>query len=202
MKKFLPFLFCLFLSAQIAQAAVMATGVPLGNGNGNIAGPGSSTDGFLPQWSGATGTALATGLPVGLTGNSTVVKTTSGGLLTPSIIPASQAWAPSTPAISTATFTPDFSASNNFNVVLVHAACPCTLANPTSPTAGQFGVIAIAQSSTGSDTIGTWGSQYSYVGGTASITLSTGASAIDYFPYYVKDSTHIILEPIVKGPTH
>lgn len=113
-----------------------------------------------------------------------------------------QAVTPSTPAISTATFTPDFTASTNFNVVLVHASCPCTIANPTSPVAGQSGVITVTQSATGSDTIGTWGSQYQYVGGTSTITLSTGANVTDLFPYYVVDSTHITLGTSIKGAAH
>ena len=56
-------------------------------GSGNVSGPGSSTSGYIPQWSGTTGTSLSTGLPVGMTGNSTIVETTSGGLLTASLLP-------------------------------------------------------------------------------------------------------------------
>jgi hypothetical protein len=112
-----------------------------------------------------------------------------------------------TPTISTATFTPLFnttaSAAQNHRIVLVHASCPCTLANPASLGAGQSGVFEIVQSATGSDTIGTWGSEYEYAGGTSTITLSTGASAVDYIPYYV-DSTasFIVLGGIIKGPAH
>src|SRR5271157_1019586 len=58
------------------------------SGGGNVSGPGSSTNVYLPQWSGSSGTLLGAGLPVGLTGNSTVVETTSGGLLTSSLVPA------------------------------------------------------------------------------------------------------------------
>src|SRR5271157_3618102 len=58
------------------------------SGGGNVSGPGSSTNLYLPQWSGSSGTLLGVGLPVGLTGNSTVVETTSGGLLTSSLVPA------------------------------------------------------------------------------------------------------------------
>ena len=106
--------------------------------------------------------------------------------------------------ISTATFTPNFDNAENFTLTLVHASCPCTLANPsTSLVAGQSGVFEIHQSSTGSDTIGTWGSDYQSAGGTASITLSTGASAVDYLPYYVNAAaTAIILGSLVQGPTH
>jgi hypothetical protein len=112
-----------------------------------------------------------------------------------------------TPAISTATFTPLFnttaSAAQNHRIVLVHASCPCTLANPASLGAGQSGMFEIVQSSTGSDTIGTWGTDYEYAGGTASITLSTTANAVDYIPYIV-DSTgsFVVLGGIIKGPVH
>lgn len=110
---------------------------------------------------------------------------------------------PVTITISTATFTPNFDNGNNQGVTLVHASCPCTLANPsTTPVAGQSGMFVVTQSSTGSDTIGTWGSQYLYVGGTSTITLSTGANVVDYLPYYVLDATHIILGALIKGPTH
>jgi hypothetical protein len=100
---------------------------------------------------------------------------------------------PSSVTISTSTFTPAFTASNNFNIKLVHASCPCAIANPsTTPIAGQSGMIAISQSATGSDTVSTWGSQYKFAGGTPP-TLSTGANAVDFFPYYVFTSTQIIV---------
>jgi hypothetical protein len=104
-----------------------------------------------------------------------------------------QSGTPTTLTISTATFTPNGS-SNNYSMTLVHASCPCTLANPSAtPVAGTGGQIVIKQSSSGSDTIGTWGSDYVASGGTSTITLSTGANAIDILAYYVIDSTHIAL---------
>ena len=109
---------------------------------------------------------------------------------------------PTTVAISTATFTPSMATGTNFAITLVHASCPCTLANPTVVNAGQSGVIAITQSATGSDTIGTWGSEYEYVGGTSTITLSTAANTTDLLPYYAVDSTHIIFGTLVKGAAH
>jgi hypothetical protein len=103
---------------------------------------------------------------------------------------AQQSVTPTSLAISTVTFTPDGS-SNNYSILLT-TACPCTLANPsTTPVAGTGGEIEIIQSSTGSNTIGTWGSQYEAPGGTASLTLSTGDNAVDILSYYVIDSTHI-----------
>jgi hypothetical protein len=104
-----------------------------------------------------------------------------------------QSVTPATLSISTATFTPT-GASNNYALTLVHASCPCTLANPSAtPVAGTGGQIIVTQSSTGSDTISTWGSDYIAPGGTSTITLSTGANAVDILSYYVIDSTHIAL---------
>ncbi len=98
-------------------------------------------------------------------------------------------------AISTATFTPD-GTNNDYTLTLVHASCPCTLANPSAtPVVGTSGVIIVKQSATGSDLISTWGSQYMSPGGTSTITLSTGANAVDVLAYYVQDSTHILLIP-------
>lgn len=112
-----------------------------------------------------------------------------------------QSATPTSLSISTATFTPDGS-SNNYTLTLVHASCPCTLANPSAtPVAGTGGQIVVKQSSTGSDTIGTWGSSYIASGGTAAITLSTGANAIDILSFYVIDSTHIALS-LLPNFTH
>lgn len=107
-----------------------------------------------------------------------------------------------TPTISTATFTPNFDTGSDFTIGLT-SACPCTLANPsTTPVAGQHGVIYVVQDGTGSRTVTTWGSDYFIAGGTAAITLSTAASAIDAFSYAVKDSTHVVLSGPVLNVTH
>lgn len=110
---------------------------------------------------------------------------------------ASQAVQPSTISISTATFTPNLAASNNFNMTLVHASCPCTLANPTNIVPGESGVIVVNQSSTGSDLVSTYGSDYIFTNGAAP-TLSTAANAVDELSYYVVDSTHIRVAPLVS----
>jgi hypothetical protein len=54
-----------------------------------IFGPASSTNGYVPVWNGVAGNSLAAGLPVGLTGNSTIVETNSSGLISTSILPSS-----------------------------------------------------------------------------------------------------------------
>ena len=88
-----------------------------------------------------------------------------------------------------ATITPDFAASNNFEVTL--AGTGRTLANPTNITAGQSGVIAINQDATGNRTITTYGSYFKFAGGTPP-TLSTGANDLDVLSYYCVSSTVIV----------
>ena len=116
---------------------------------------------------------------------------------------APQAGTPVNVAISTATFTPNFDTTQNLEIDLT-SACPCTLANPSGTlVAGTSGMVEIHQDATGSRTIGTWGSDYEYVGGTSTITLSTAANAIDYLFYYVNNAaTSIILGTPLKAPTH
>jgi hypothetical protein len=122
---------------------------------------------------------------------------------------ANQSWTkaqrgtPATVSISTATFTPNFDNAQNFSMTLVHASCPCIIANPsTTPVAGQSGVFIVIQSSTGSDLIGTWGSDYVTTGGVSTIGLSGAANAIDIFSYYVIDSTHIVITPGALNVVH
>jgi hypothetical protein len=91
---------------------------------------------------------------------------------------------PSTLTISTSTFTPVAVASNTYRVVLIHASCPCTIANPSGTLKdGANFLLEIWQSSTGSDTIGTWGSTYDF--GTAGApTLTTTASKGDILGFH------------------
>lgn len=85
-----------------------------------------------------------------------------------------------------ATITPDFAAGNNFSVTLGGSR---TLANPTSLTAGQSGVIVITQDGTGSRTLA-YGSYWKFASGTAP-SLTTTASAVDVLAYYVESSSRI-----------
>jgi hypothetical protein len=59
---------------------------PSGTGGG-ISGPGTTVSGYAALWSNTTGSALGAGLPVGTTGNSTIVETGSGGTISASIVP-------------------------------------------------------------------------------------------------------------------
>jgi hypothetical protein len=150
-----------------------------------------------------SGTVTSVTCNGGLSGGAiTTSGTCSLNLSNANVWAAQQSNAVTTLSISTATFTPDGS-NNNYKLTLVHASCPCTLANPSAtPVAGTAGVIEVIQSSTGSDTIGTWGSQYLYAGGTSTISLSSAANATDFLSYYVIDSTHILLTSAALNPTH
>lgn len=147
-------------------SATLATAVSDETGSGALVFAAS------PTFTGTVGAAAitATGL------------VTSGFLLSP----------PSTLTISTATFTPVSVGANTFRVVLIHASCPCTIANPSSAAVdGERFIMELWQSATGSDTIGTWGTNYDF--GTAGApTLSTGANKGDFlgFSYSSQNSKY------------
>ena len=66
-----------------------------------------------------------------------------------------------------------------------------TLANPTSETIGQSGMIVLIQDGTGSRTLAV-GDQYFGPGGSVP-TISTAANAIDVIPYFVQATGKILL---------
>lgn len=86
------------------------------------------------------------------------------------------------------TVTPDFSTGSNFVLTLTGNA---TLANPINTTPGQYGVLEIIQDSTGGRSLA-FGGNYLFVAG-APNTLTQGANAIDFFNYFVRDSSHIFI---------
>lgn len=61
---------------------------PCGTGSGGVQGPGTSTNGFIPQWSGTGGAALGAGLPVGTSGASTIIQTDANGHVANTLIAA------------------------------------------------------------------------------------------------------------------
>lgn len=137
-----------------------------------------------------TGAAVFAGSPT-LTGTIGAAAITATGLVTGAAFVAP----PSTLTISTATFTPVAVASNTYRVVLVHASCPCTIANPSGTASdGQKFILEVWQSATGSDTVGTWGTNYDF-GTAGSPTLSTGASKGDLlgFTYSAQNSKYLYL---------
>ena len=72
-----------------------------------------------------------------------------------------------------------------------------TLANPTTETAGQSGIIVCIQDGTGSRTL-SLGTDYETAAG-AGITLSTAANAVDVIPYFVKASGSVQLGAVQKA---
>jgi hypothetical protein len=90
-----------------------------------------------------------------------------------------------------ATITPDFAATNNFQVTL---AGNRTLANPTNVVAGQSGVIKVTQDATGSRTLA-YGSSFDFAAGAAPV-LTTTANAVDLLVYYADTSTNITVRLI------
>lgn len=101
---------------------------------------------------------------------------------------AQSAIAPVTVTISGSTFTPSFTSAIDLELTLVHASCPCTVANPTGVYAGLNGFMTVIQSTSGSDLINTWGSTWKFPGGTHP-TLSTSPSYIDTFGFYCRTTT-------------
>ena len=91
-------------------------------------------------------------------------------------------------ANATGSTTLDFDTYQNF---VLTATGNVTLANPSTESAGQSGVIVLIQDGTGSRTLST-GSDFEWPAGTAG-TISTAASAVDVIPYLVDASNSILL---------
>ena len=129
---------------------------------------------------------------VGCTGpiatNNDVWSGAAGKLIDAAV--AQSSIAPVTIGIIGATFTPNFGSGGSINeeITLVHASCPCTIANPTAAYAGLNGFITLIQSATGSDVINTWGSTWKFAGGIKPV-LSTTANAVDTFGFYCRSPT-------------
>lgn len=88
----------------------------------------------------------------------------------------------------------DFGAYSNFVLTFTGNV---TLANPTTESIGQSGVIICIQDGTGGRTL-TLGTDYETASG-ADVTLSSSASAVDIVPYYVKASNSIMLGKIQRA---
>lgn len=73
----------------ISNATGTTSSFLLGLPANNVLGPGSSTNGFIPVWSGTTGTQLSTGLAVSqLTpAANSVVQTAANGFIAPALLP-------------------------------------------------------------------------------------------------------------------
>ena len=82
----------------------------------------------------------------------------------------------------------DFDTYQNF---VLTATGNITLANPSTESVGQSGIIVLIQDGTGSRTL-SLGTDYETAGGSG-LTISTAASAVDVIPYFVKASGSIQL---------
>lgn len=139
----------------------------------------------------------------GVTGVLCANVTNAGCVNAPNVWQDTQSDKFQTLTISGGTFTPAAASGNDVSITLVHASCPCTIANWSgTPVAATHGVIEIIQSSTGSDTIGTWGSNYVTSGGTAGIALSSGANDKDYISYVINPAGQTVLSYPVLNAVH
>ena len=89
-------------------------------------------------------------------------------------------------AVSGGTFYLDLDLHANYELTL---AGNCTIANPSSMTAGTTGSLFIVQDGTGSRTVA-WGSQWDFAAGTAP-TMTTTAAAVDRVDYIVRNASKI-----------
>jgi|LULS01.1.fsa_nt_gb hypothetical protein len=93
-----------------------------------------------------------------------------------------------TDATNSGSITLDFDTYQNF---VLTATGNVTLANPSTESVGQSGLIIFIQDGTGSRTLAT-GSDFEWPAGTAG-TISTSANAVDIIPYFVDASNSILL---------
>ena len=91
-------------------------------------------------------------------------------------------------ADATGSTTLDFDANQNFVLTFTGNV---TLANPTTESVGQSGVIVVIQDGTGSRTLAN-GTQYEWPAGTVG-TISTAANSVDIIPYFVDAADSILL---------
>ncbi len=93
-----------------------------------------------------------------------------------------------TDATNSGSITLDFETYSNF---VLTATGNVTLANPSTESVGQTGIIVLIQDGTGSRTLST-GSNFEWPAGTAG-TISTAANAVDVIPYVVDAADSILL---------
>ena len=131
--------------------------------------------GTLPIAGGGTGaTTLAGANIVASNANTTFTKALRGSTLTA--------------GSQTGSVTLDFDTYQHF---VLTATGNVTLANPTTESVGQSGIIVFIQDGTGSRTL-SLGTDYETAGG-AGLTISTAANAVDVIPYFVKAADSIQL---------
>ena len=82
----------------------------------------------------------------------------------------------------------DFDSFQNFVLTFTGNV---TLANPSTESVGQAGIIMIIQDGTGSRTL-SLGTDYE-TAGASGLTISTGANDVDIIPYFVQSASNILL---------
>ena len=130
--------------------------------------------GVLPIAGGGTGAATLAGANiVASNANTTFTKALRGSTQT---------------ANATGSTTLDFDTYQNFVLTFTGNV---TLANPSTESVGQSGIIMIIQDGTGSRTL-SLGTDYE-TAGAAGLTISTAASSVDILPYFVQAADNILL---------
>ena len=104
------------------------------------------------------------------------------------IMGAGAAGSTQTAGSQTGSVTLDFDTYSNF---VLTATGNVTLANPTTESVGQSGIIVFIQDGTGSRTL-SLGTDYE-TAGAAGLTISTAASSVDIIPYFVQAADNILL---------
>lgn len=176
------------------------------NGTLTITPSNNLTVGTTTITGGTSGNALT--ISSGVLGNATIPTLTYAAnsdiwahsstteIINPSV--AATSIAPQTFNETTGMFSINFASGINLELPLNHTDCPCTIANPTNVYAGLSGNLTLIQSSSGFDTIGTWGSTWKFSAGVKP-TLSTTASAIDILPFYCRTTTFCVVTFIANA---
>ena len=151
-------------------AAIGAANLPLKVNSG-----GSAVEyGVLPLAGGGTGsTSLSGANIVASNANTTFTKAIRGATST---------------ANATGSTVLDFDSFQNFVLTFTGNV---TLANPSTESIGQSGIIMIVQDGTGSRTL-SLGTDYE-TAGAAGLTISTAANSVDIVPYFVQSAGNILL---------
>lgn len=178
-------------TANITTVGTVATGTwsatEIGVAKGGT-GLTSGTSGGVPYFSAANTMASSAELAANklvLGGGAATAPTTtpSGAISTSKAFIVS----PSTITLSSSTISTDASLSTHFRVTL-DGNCPCTLANPTSPTDGQKVIWELIQDSTGSRTL-SLGTNFAFGTDITSITLTTTGEKRDFLGAFYNSGT-------------
>lgn len=167
------------------NAALLAAANALASGNLGIANA-ASAQSTANSANLVASTALASGNAAlaGLTGK---YDKTGGPISGPAFTQSQTFGVPSGTILGSGVITLNLGARDNFEIVLT--AGTSTLASPTNASGGQCGAIIVRQDSAGTRLL-TYSGSWSFASNTAP-TLTTTASGIDMFGYYVVNPSRI-----------